>query len=201
MGRQRVPLRRAPTARRIIDALTAVGREVAMTYRTRRYGSNQRWLLKALREVPYSIARLAEGIAPGESSVRTPADEWSAAEILGYLRDIEGEDVASVRAILRRDGARIEERRAQYGPLERDYRAIDPEHALWDFMSVREDLVWMLRDREDEWERCGEHPYRGPVSLDELVHEITERDLEVMWRLQRVVDALPTTPRPRRRRR
>ncbi len=173
-------------------------RAEAVNYRTRQYGSNRRWVLKALREVPYSIARELDGVRERDARRRTDADEWSMVEIVGFLRDAEREDMASARSILRRDGARIQERRAHYGPLEQAYTRDDTEGLLGDYWELREELVWLLRDRDDEWERSGEHPYRGRVSLDRLVHEINERDLDVLWRLQRVRDALGIARRKRR---
>ncbi|MSP22255.1 MAG: hypothetical protein EXR66_04465 [Dehalococcoidia bacterium] len=173
-------------------------REQAVHYRTRQYGSNRRWVLKALREVSYSIAREAEGVRDRDSRRKTEADEWSLVQILAYLRDSEKEDLTSARAILRRDGARLEERRAHYGPLEQDYARVDADELLQDYWELREELVWLLRDREEEWERAGVHPYRGKVTLDRLVHEVNERDLDVLWRLQRVRDALGVTRKRRR---
>jgi hypothetical protein len=172
-------------------------RDKAVRYRTRQYGSNHRWVLKALREVPYSIAREADGVRERDARRQTDVDEWSMLQILGYLRDAEKEDLAAARAILRRDGARIAERRAQYGPLEHDY-SDDAGQLLQDYWELREELVWLLRDRDEEWERAGEHPYRGRVTLNRLVHEVNERDLDVLWRLQRVRDALGVARRRRR---
>jgi hypothetical protein len=129
---------------------------------------------------------------------RTDADEWSLLEITGFLRDSEKEDMVSARAILRRDGAPILERRALYGPLDDAYAHERSDDLLQDFWELREELVWLLRDRDDEWDRGGQHPYRGRVTLDRLVHEINERDLDVLWRMQRVRDALGVARKRRR---
>jgi hypothetical protein len=153
-------------------------REQAVHYRTRQYGSNHRWVLKALREVPYSIAREAEGVRDRDARRTTDADEWSIVQILGYLRDAGW--------------------RAHYGPLEQDYSHSAADELLQDYWELREELVWLLRDREEEWERSGTHPYRGKVTLDRLVHEVNERDLDVLWRLQRVRDALGVARKRRR---
>jgi len=172
-------------------------RDEAVHYQTRRYGSNRRWVLKALREVPYSIARELDGVRERDARRRTEADEWSMLEIVGFLRDAEREDLTAARAILRRDGAPIEERRAYFGPLEQDYARDESDELLRDYWELREELVWLLRDRDDEWERAGLHPYRGRVTLNRLVHEINERDLDTLWRLQRVRDALGIERRKR----
>ena len=107
-----------------------------------------------------------------------------------YVSAAEREDMVTARAILRRNGAPIAERRAHYGPLDHAYDRDDVEGLLGEYWELREELVWLLRDREEEWERAGEHPYRGRVTLNRLVHEVNERDLDGLWRLQRVRDAL-----------
>ncbi len=40
------------------------------------------------------------------------------------------------------------------------------------------------------WEHVGIHPFRGEVTLQRWVQEINERDLDAMWRLQRLREAL-----------
>ncbi|MFN8638794.1 MAG: hypothetical protein U0360_04895 [Dehalococcoidia bacterium] len=180
------------------DRDTLQERAEAGQYRNRRYGSNRRWVIKALREVPYSIARELDGVRDRDARRRTDADDWTLQELAGYLRDAEREDLASVRAILRRDGARIQERRAENGPVDGAYSHDQADDLLFEYWELREELIWLLRDRDDEWDRSGEHPYRGAVTLDRLVHEINERDLDVLWRLQRVRDALGIARRRRR---
>ena len=172
----------------------------AVGYRTRRYGSNQRWMTKALREVAHQIGNLVTDLGERELTERVEGDEWCIKEIVGYIRDLEREDLRSVQAILREDGARIEPTRADFGPLEHDYRGANPEDLLWDFFTMREELVWLLRTASDsDWERAGVHPYRGRITLDRLVHEINERDLAIMWRIQSLRDRLEVPPRRRRR--
>jgi len=162
----------------------------ATGYRTRQYGSNRRWLTKALREVARSIGRSVEEMRERDMHRRTDADEWSVVELLGFLRDSEAEDLKSVRAVLRRDGARIEERKAYLGPIEHDYLEERGDDLLWDFLSLREETVWLLRESDFGWEHVAEHPFRGLVPLGRLVHEMNERDLDVMWRIEKVRDAL-----------
>jgi hypothetical protein len=165
-----------------------------MQYRNEQYGDNRRFLMKALREVGHRIEELVYGLGDHDLSERPPNEEWCIKEVVGFLRDAEREDLRAVNAMIRRDGARIEERHAQHGPNEHDYRSEQIEDLLWDFSTLREDTVWTLRGAGPGWEHVGEHPFRGTVTLARWVHEMNERDLEAMWRIERLREALDAKP-------
>ncbi|MDE2696013.1 MAG: hypothetical protein OXH97_05790 [Chloroflexota bacterium] len=157
---------------------------------TRRYGSNQRWLMKALREVAHEVGELVSGL-PEEALRRRPPgeglrEEWSIVETVGFLRDSEREDLRAVQAMVRRDGARLTERRAHLVPDEGGYAAATVHELVWDFSTLRQELLWELEWAGSAWEHHGAHPYRGEVSLADYVHEINERDLDAMWSLRRL---------------
>ena len=161
-----------------------------MPYRPQQYGSPRHYALKALREVAHQVESLVYDLDDRALRWRPAEGEWCASEIVGFLRDSEREDLRAVRAILARDGARIEERRAQHGPAEHDYRSARVHGLLEDFATLRERLVWALRDAEEGWQHRGQHPYRGAVTLEQWVHEIGDRDLEAMWKLRALHDRL-----------
>ena len=167
-----------------------------MTYLTRQYGSPQRYLLKALREVAHQVEDLLVRFDERELRWRPADDEWCAIEIAGFLRDSEREDLRAVRAMVARDGARIEERRAHHGPAEQDYRRASAQELAWEFAFLREDLVATLQMAEGSWEHGGRHPFRGRVTLAQWVHEISDRDLEATWKLRRLRDQLDASGGP-----
>jgi hypothetical protein len=155
-----------------------------------RYGPGQSYLLKALREVAEQVEGLLLGLDERELSWRPADDEWCAKEIVGFLRDSDREDLHAVKAIVARDGARVEERRALHGPAENDYRSPRIGGLLNGFAALRDELMWTLREAGAGWEHAGEHPYRGRVPLQLWVHEISERDLEATWKLRGLLDQL-----------
>ena len=168
----------------------------AVQYITRQYGPGHRWLIKALREVARTTERLVAGMSEREVARQPDGDEWCVTEVVGFMRDSEREDLKTITAVIATDGARIEQRRAEYGPLEHDYRSAAVEDFLWDFATMREEMVWTLRTAgEWAWSHVGSHPYRGDVTLEQLVHEVNERDLDTMWRIRRIRDELAPSGR------
>jgi hypothetical protein len=157
-------------------------------YIVAQHGDRRRYLVKALHEVARRIARLVETMDDEMLDARSEGEEWSVAQIVGYLRDAEREDQAAIEAICRIDGAPIRDRRAMHGPDERRYRARDVTELLWEFLTLREETEWLLQSAGTSWRHIGVHPYRGEVELSQYVIEINERDLDCMWRIQRLRD-------------
>jgi hypothetical protein len=165
-------------------------------YIAARYSDQDRYLTKALREIARRTMRLVASL--DEHTLRTvpPGDEWSVAEIVGFLRDSEREDLAALEVMSHRDGAPIEERRAMHGPAEGQYRDADVAELLWEFATLREETIWLLETTGRGWNHVGIHPYRGEVPFGQYVQEINERDLDCMWRIQRTRDLLRPTGTP-----
>lgn len=157
-------------------------------YVVAQHGDRRRYLVKALHEVARRIGRLVQTMDDEMLDSRASGDEWSVAQIIGYLRDAEREDYDNLVSMVRIDGARILDRRAMHGPQEEGYRADDVSDLLWDFLNLREETVWLLQSAGTSWHNVGTHPYRGEVELQQYVMEMNERDLDAMWRIQRARD-------------
>lgn len=157
-------------------------------YVVARHGDPRRYLVKALHEVAHRIARLVDNLDDEVLDARATGDEWTVAQIVGYLRDADREDYTALQAMVRIDGARIPARRAMHGPDEEQYAGRDVPSLLWEFIGLREDLIWLLEDAGTAWRHVGTHPFRGEVDLLQYVSEINERDLDAMWRIQRARD-------------
>jgi hypothetical protein len=173
-------------------------------YLSAQYGDQRRYLLKGLREIAHRIEELVVGL--DETTLRTrpteldPAadEEWCVKEIVAFVRDSEREDLRAIEVMLEHEGAPIQPRRAAFGPAEHDYRSAHVEELIWDFLTLREETVWTLRGDAGAWYCTGRDPVRGEVSVLQLVREMNERDLDAMWRIQRLADRL-APPRPRQR--
>ena len=159
-------------------------------YVVAQYGDRRRYLVKALREIGHRITRLASRMDDDELARVAPGEEWTVTEILGFLRDSEREDLATLEAVLRVDGSRIRERRASAHVEDGAYRDADPADLLWDFATLRDETVWLLQSAGTAWNHVGIHPFRGEVPVMQWVQEMNERDLDAMWRIQRAADAM-----------
>jgi hypothetical protein len=178
------------SGQRGVDRRSGQADDRAVPYSTRQYGSNARWLMKALREVAGEIESLLGGLGPKELRWRPGADAWSAREVIAFLAASEREDLRAISAMIDRDGARIEERRAHLVPDETDFETTPVRRLFSDFVTLREELLWTLQLAEDGWDHAGKHPYRGRVTLSQYVHEVNERDLEAMLQLRGIREAL-----------
>ena len=92
--------------------------------------------------------------------------------------------------MLRVDGSHLPSRHGDVAAHEGAYRDADAAELLWDFATLRDETVWLLESAGTAWNHVGVHPYRGEVSVMQWVQEMNERDLDAMWRIQRVHDAL-----------
>ncbi len=185
-----------------IDRRDAPPDHALVQYGSRQYGTNQRYLTKALREVARRMEGAVVEFDEQQLSWRPADDQWCATEIVGFLRDSEREDLRNVQAMLARDGAHIEERRAYHGPDEEDYRWMPVEELWWDFATMREDMVWTLRTAGAAWDHFGSHDFRGDISVEQYVREINERDLDSIWKLytlQEQTQSVHAARRPTRR--
>jgi hypothetical protein len=157
-------------------------------YLTAVHGDRRRYLVKALREVGRRITRVASGVDESVLDVIPDGEERSIAQIVGDLRDAEREDQQALEAMLRVDGATIAARSSERGIETGRYEADDVAELLWDFATLREETIWILESAGGRWRNVGIHPFRGEVEVLTWVQEISERDLDAMWRMQRIRD-------------
>ncbi len=110
--------------------------------------------------------------------VRPAEDEWSLAEVMCHLRDVEREvHQARVTAILTEDNAFLAGVNADQWAEPRDYRSQDGPTAQRDYLAARDATIAMLDSLPaDAWDRKGQHTFFGPTSLQELVSLITQHD-------------------------
>ena len=72
-------------------------------------------------------------------------------------------------------------------PFEHDYRDEPLSKLLNQFESAREETFWLLRMLdEEEWRRRGDHPYRGLISVYDLVHDLHQHDLEHLYQARKL---------------
>ena len=146
--------------------------------------SAQRWFETSADERMARLARTPDQIAGALGTrgardlARRPAPEaWSATEIVCHLRDIEAVFRERVAAILARDEPPLAEAHADDWARERHYEREDASQALGEFRRRRgESLAALIALSPADWQRGGEHPARGRLTIDMLVAHMAWHD-------------------------
>lgn len=149
------------------------------------------WLLKALREAGGSL--LSEFYGLDEEMLCRPAGEGelSLKEIAAHLRDAEELALAQLTAIAEGKRGPLPAWDVDVLPLERDYQRADVNAVVAEFRRLRRETTYLLWDlTEADWQRPGEHPFRGPVTLGEIARELAQHDLEHLWQVRRLKERL-----------
>jgi hypothetical protein len=149
------------------------------------------WVLKALREAAHELGSQIWGFGDRELCWRPSEDEMCLKEIAAHLRDCEEHFGDCIERIAFNEAPRLRRFDGDALVLERDYRSTDVEDTLGTFESLRHRSVSLLWSLEPEdWERTGEHPYKGTVSIQQLAREQNEHDLEHLWQARRLREEL-----------
>jgi hypothetical protein len=152
----------------------------------------RRWLLKAVREASGELFGQFYGLDEDGLCWRPQPDEWCLKEVAAHMRDAEQLYQRQIELICHEAEPLLPYEPVDVLPSERDYRAEPLSRFLNVYESAREETVWLLRMlSEDEWQRTGVHPYRGRVSIYDLVREVHEHDLEHLYQARRLREMLP----------
>jgi DinB superfamily len=162
--------------------------------------SIQAWFERSADERMARLARTPDEVTAALGGRRTaalarrPAPEaWSATEIVCHLRDIEEVFAERVRSILADDEPAL----AEAGPperwaRERQYARHDPALALAHFRRRRgESLETLVALPPSDWQRGGEHPARGRLTIDLLVAHLAWHDDNHLEQLTRALEGRP----------
>ena len=151
----------------------------------------RRWLLKAVRESSGELFNQFSGISEERLRWRPAVDEWCLKEVAAHLRDAEALYQRQIELIAREREPRLPHEAIDILPSEHDYRDVPLTRLLNEYESAREETVWILRMLgEEDWQRTGLHPYRGRISIYDIVHELHQHDLEHLYQARRLRQAL-----------
>lgn len=163
----------------------------------RRAGSDPAFLLKALGEASGELQRSFYGLSrrdllkPGDGF----DDCWCLMAIAVHMRDTERGVLDQLETILTRREPELRHVDLDALPLEVDYRDADDDEVLDEFQYYRRRSSSMLWDlMPGDWERGGLHPYRGRMTVLEIIRELYQHDLEHLWQVRRMLDTLAGTP-------
>lgn len=153
--------------------------------------TEQRFILKALREVGDQLLDAFYGLDEEQQGWRPSDGEWSLKEIAAHLRDAAELAHAQINAILDGRAGPIPAWDIDVLPQERDYQGEDLMELLRACAGVRREsayLLWGLMP--EDWDRCGRHPWRGEVTLARVAREMAEHDLDHLCQVRRIKEQL-----------
>jgi hypothetical protein len=142
------------------------------------------FLIKALREAGGELLSELEGIRQRDA-LRAPPGEWSFAQIAQHVRDNDEIFLHNVNAIIGRRRSTLLSEPFGVAPEGDEARFIDIERAAYGYAALRQRSIYALYDLDaTDWERTGEHPFRGHVTLLQLARELHLHDLEHLWQVR-----------------
>ena len=147
--------------------------------------------MKALREAGGSLVSEFAGLDETALRHRPAEDELSLKEIAAHMRDAEELALRQLTVASEEPDKRLPVWDIDVLPFERDYRNVDLEGVLSEVRNLRRQtttLLWMLRDWD--WRREVTHPYRGQITIEMIARELAQHDLEHLWQVRRLKQAL-----------
>ena len=161
----------------------------------RQAANDPAFLLKAIGEASGELRRLLEGtrrvrlLLPGER----PDEDWTLLGLAAHMRDVELGMNENFNWILSgRRMPRVGVVDLDDIPLREDYEDEDEDELLDEFHYYRRQTVYLLWSADErDWARVGLHPYRGEVTLLDLVRDLYQHDLEHLWQAKRMAEGLP----------
>ena len=138
--------------------------------------------LEVMAETPGRVRALAEGRSAGDLERRSGDGEWSAADVIGHLVDVEIVFGFRLRLVL------TEDRPSYPGYDEKLWSRLpkppgDQLYALLD--GLRAYTLWTLRSiPRTEWSRAGVHGEQGEETVEVLIRKLAGHDLAHLNQLE-----------------
>ena len=116
-------------------------------------------------------------------------DEWSLAEVMCHLRDVEREvHQVRFRLLIAEDGVFLPGVSADEWADERGYCFEDGQKATKSFVAARRETLELVEPLDEAlWERQGRHAFFGHTSMHELLYLMVRHD-EIHW--QQITDLM-----------
>jgi FMN phosphatase YigB (HAD superfamily) len=135
-------------------------------------------LLAVLRATPAALATLIHQ-KPQNLAKRPAPNEWSPAEVLCHLRDVDTEvNLWRLHKVLNESNPFIPGQDTDRWAEIRRYQLQDGEQALADFTKARKEVLKLLENlNQDGWDRSARHAIFGPTTIRELVNIIAGHDI------------------------
>ena len=145
-------------------------------------------LIDHLEQTPLLANDLVANASEADLRRAGPGGSLGAVEVLAYLHDFEELFLGRLDTMIAEDNPRLEWVEDSLWPIERDYIERDPVVTLHQFVELRRLTVQTLaRLPVAEWDRIGQHPALGRVTIRRYVERVIERDKEYLSQLRTVL--------------
>lgn len=145
-------------------------------------------LIDRLEQFPLRLEELVSAASEEDLKKAGPGGSPGAVEILAYLRDFEELFLERLQLMLAEDSPRFARVEDSLWPIERDYVNQDPRVMLNDFVDYRRQVIETLSDLPvADWERAGQHPVLGQLTVRRYADRVLERDAEYEEQLLQIL--------------
>lgn len=147
-------------------------------------------LVARLRGYLAALLAMAQDLPSALLTSRPKATEWSPAEIICHLRDVDIEvNQPRLELILASEEAHLPAFDTDRWAEERKYQQQDGRAALSDFVEARLEFIHSLSEiPAEDWERKARHTLFGPTTLWELIGFAAEHDLLHLAQMRAALD-------------
>jgi hypothetical protein len=159
----------------------------------RQAGSDPSFLLKALGEAAGELERAFYGVPERtlQQGFEHPDEGWCLLAIPFHCREVERGIQRQLDTILSSRSDELKHVDLDDIPFREDYIEEDVEELIEEFHYLRRSTTYSLWDIDErDWQRSGEHPYRGRLTVLEIAREAYQHDLEHLWQARRMLDRL-----------
>jgi DinB superfamily len=134
------------------------------------------------------LARLIKGIPTAKLRKRPAPDQWSVAEILAHLADVEIVIGWRMRSILGAPGTPVQAYDQNAWVVSGHYDKRDPGESLELRRVVRQANLALLKSLSpDQWKQFGQHAERGRESIEHIVRMVAGHDINHLLQIERIV--------------
>ncbi|HLT20962.1 MAG TPA: DinB family protein [Thermomicrobiales bacterium] len=145
-------------------------------------------LIDRLEQFPLRLDEIVSAASDEDLKKAGPGGSPGPVEVLAYLRDFEELFLERLTLMLNEDSPRFTRVEDSLWPIERDYVNQDPLVMLHDFVEYRRQVVEILSSLPPaDWERAGQHPVLGQLTVRSYAERVLERDREYEEQLLRVL--------------
>jgi uncharacterized damage-inducible protein DinB len=134
--------------------------------------------LKVQSATSKKLARLIQGVPAAKLRKRPAPDQWSVAEILAHLADVEIVIGWRMRSILGAPGTPVQAYDQNAWVTAGHYEKRDPRKSIELHRVVREANLALLKSLSpDQWKQYGQHAERGQESIEHIVRMVAGHDI------------------------